>query len=974
MSKILKKYKAGIVEKLSAVLGLVIILLAVSLIFSPETHAASFTKPLECGAGPNLNLEAYFLIQPAVKSLGINQSSAKTNLVISIHGFKSSANSDFQALAKNSAAKSNGAFDYRAYDWKELADGFNSGKKSTGGTIPYLEQAQRVGRCIAYDVANSKYTYVHIIGHSLGATVADSMSDKLTELVGSRVKVSITGLDAYIGIMPQPFGENANFVDHYFARGGIDGSRTDWIIPNACNVDTTTLMTTSDNHGWPIKFYLQTISNPLKADYLGLGFAWHKEYTGSDPTYGKNGLCFKGQIVPLAPCTVACGPNPSPMPSPTPTPSPSPSPSTGTSCTTPIITQPVNNGDFASGAPVTIKWTTNCSRSYFEITGGPYSSPQTAGWISSKEYTYSQGLWSGPYNLRVKGRDSLLRQTAWSTTISFTIGGIGGPPANPPTPSCSGNAVVTDTTNICAGISDTSCHSLTALGLVSLKSVAPASGWTVIVSSQTDCSDNIGQYHQNTDVDSGVSAAAKSVRLEVVLPTDCPALLASGGIKTYRDLAFSENGGCRNVTLSQGGIPSFPAVGYPTGPRSLKFFGDHIDSAKVTVYSGENYTGTSCATYTQDVSDFLGCSDKVISMKVEPYTAPVKAKNIASDGSWDLDMSAATDTDPATYSLLGQSDSAGVVFPTSQKILGLVIHDRPGGNIQTIYVGFGGGESGNVIIDNIDMISAGVKCVTLAPFNVINARWATIKIITSGGNNGFSDMEIFAADGGTMRANIACPQINTTNAKPGVSAPPKNWVEPTQPTLQTPTCDSQTLFLYVVQNDSFSDKCPGGNVTAATDMPCGTAVNFNGSRSIVLPDNPKLNNGKLSISVCAKVGNKDGARTLFRREMGSGGNDQFTLEIRDGGKLSAKAYCYPALNGTVLVPDGWQVYGLIVDSPSGTLSTTIDGVIINTIPAPSPGTTCPTWTAGTGPLVLGNNREGHDYFVGDIAWLKVTTP
>lgn len=987
MHKTLKKYTGEIGKRLAAVLCSVLIILAVSSIISPETHAASFTKPSECGAGVNLNTEAYFFFgqpQPAVKSLGINQSSAKFNLVISIHGFNSWADSDFQALAKNSASKSNWVFEYKAYDWRDLANGFNSGMKSFGGTVPYTSQAERVGRCIAYDVANSKYTYVHIIGHSLGATVADSMWHKLRELVGSRVTVSITGLDAYVGIVPQSFGEKANgekanFVDHYFATGGLDGPLTNWHFPTACNIDATALMPVGINnnyHRWPVEFYLQTINSPTNSSYRGFGFALHKEYTTQNPVMG--GQCFKGRVEPLQHCflnNTCLEPNPTPSPKPSPNPSPSPSPSTGTSCTTPIITQPAAGRNFASGASVTLKWTTNCAKRYFEITGGPYSVPQTAGWISSSEYKYSQGLWSGPYTLRVKGRDSSFRETAWSTTIPFTIGGTGGLPTNPPPPTCSGNAVVTDTTNKCAGISDTSCHSLTTLGLGSLKSVAPTPGWTVIVSSKTDCSDSVGQYHQSTDVDAGVSAAAKSVSLEAVLPTDCPTLPTSGGIKTYRDLAFLENGGCRNVTLSQGGIPSFPAVGYPTGPRSLKFFGDHIDSTKVTVYGGENYTGTSCATYTQDVSDFLGCSDKVISMKVEPYIAPVKAKNITADGSWDLNMSAATDNDPATYSLLGQSDSAGVVFPTPQKILGLVIHDRPGGGIQTIYVGFGGGESGNVIIDNIDMISAGVKCVTLAPVNVIDARWVNIKVITSGGNNGFSDVEIFAADGGILRANIACPQINTTNAKAGVSAPPKNWVEPTQPTLQTPTCDSQTLFLYVAQNDSFSDKCPGGYVTAATDMPCGSAVNFNGSKTVDLPDNPKLNNGKLSISVCAKVGDKNGARTLLRREMGGGSNmDQFTLEIRDGGKLSAKAYCYPALNGTTVIPDGWHVFGIIVDSPSGTLSTTIDGVVINTIPAPSPGTSCPTWSSGTGPFVLGNNREGHDYFIGDMAWVKITTP
>jgi len=1049
--------------------------------WTKDAQAASFSKPSDCGETITLYPQSLTLFVPAVRPLEIDKNSSKRSLVITIHGFNSSATTEFQDMARKSAGEPSGPFDYIAYGWSQLASSLYSGTKVSLGQVPHLEQASRVGRCIAYDVANSQYTYVHVIGHSLGSTVADSFSKKLSELVGGYITVALTGLDAYTGVTPGNFGSAAAFTDHYLATD--DYPLTNWTFANACNVDVTSLKFdgsfTGGSHGWPIQFYLKTLDSPLQVNFKGLGFAYHREYTGITPIFSNR--CPQGQVIKLEPCLLNCSPTPAPTPTPTPTPTPNPTPSPGTSCTTPVVTQPTAGGNYAAnGSPVTIKWNTNCPSSYFEITGGPYTSPQTAGWRSGTQYTYAQGLWSGSYNLRVRGRDSQLRQTNWSTIVPFTVGSsspnptptppptsgascstptitqpssngnfpeggpvtikwstscpysyfeiTGGPYTSPqnagwitakeftyaqglwpgayslrvqgkdyqgrqtgwsstvnfavgnfaPTPACSGNGLIYDSTGRCAGVSDTSCHSLPSLGLNSLKSVTLNSGWSVVISSKTDCSDEIGRYQQSTTIDTGVASGAKAIRLEAILPSDCPELPPTGGIRAYREGGFREGGGCRNTTLSQGGIPSFPAVGYPNGPSSMKFFGDHIDRAQVTVYPGENYTGTPCATYTQDVSDFLNCNGKVISIKVDAFTPPTQALNIASEGQWDLDMSAALDNDPTTWSGVPHGGSVGVVFPTSQKILGLVVHDRPPDSvnpngINKIYVSFGGGVSGGMIIDNIDLVASGQRCAIIAPTTSIDARWVSIKLADSSGGNGFSDVEIFAADGGTIRPTIPCPKVYTDDAKPGVSAPPSNWVEPISSTLKTPACDSKTLMLFVAANDSFSDKCPSSGVIGATEaLPCGPSVHFNGARTINLTDSPQLNSGKLSISICAKI-DAWAASTFLRRELQNGGTtDQFMLGTRDG-NLSAHISCYPDIIGTKPISTGWHVLGLIFDAPNGTLSTTIDGVIVDTV-TNSPGTNCPSWDSGYGPLVLGNNRANADYFTGDIAWVKIATP
>ena len=129
----------------------------------------------------------------------------------------------------------------------------------------------------------------------------------------------------------------------------------------------------------------------------------------------------------------------------------------------------------------------------------------------------------------------------------------------------------------------------------------------------------------------------------------------------------------------------------------------------------------------------------------------------------------------------------------------------------------------------------------------VDARWLNIKLLDSGGDTGFADIELFEADGNTMRPTVPCPRWSTRTAEAAEVPPPTNWVQPVDPGIFGPSCDSETLFLYGSDGSGFVDKCPSGGIEPTEAQPCGPAMQFTGSNTVQLPDSPLLNRGDIEL-------------------------------------------------------------------------------------------------------------------------------
>ncbi|MGA3058098.1 MAG: peptidoglycan DD-metalloendopeptidase family protein, partial [Candidatus Limnocylindrales bacterium] len=144
-------------------------------------------------------------------------------------------------------------------------------------------------------------------------------------------------------------------------------------------------------------------------------------------------------VTPMPKPVVTPTPEPviTPMPKPVVTPTPEPKPPVS-SCSAPSLGAPAAGSSFGSAQDVSISWSTNCSQTYAELSGGPYASLSFGGWQTATSVHIGQ-MWPGTYTWHVKGKSASGQETGWSATRSFTIQNAAGPiVTNPPAP------VVTD--------------------------------------------------------------------------------------------------------------------------------------------------------------------------------------------------------------------------------------------------------------------------------------------------------------------------------------------------------------------------------------------------------------------------------------------------------------------------------------------------------------------------------------------------
>jgi len=212
----------------------------------------------------------------------------KSNLVLVTHGLNGSIQDKSGGFGANNLGQIAGAintfagssptlaqnWDVVVFDWSEFAAiGLNWCEAERRGA--------EIGRSLAdwmHENGLDRYSTVHLIGHSAGAWVIDSMANGLPSSISH-----LTFLDACVSKGKETIGQGAGAAgaaEQYFNRGDFDW--TEQKLERAVNVDVTMVdpnpsrMDLFHGHRWPIDWYLSTCQHhdpePLNEPGYGWGF------------------------------------------------------------------------------------------------------------------------------------------------------------------------------------------------------------------------------------------------------------------------------------------------------------------------------------------------------------------------------------------------------------------------------------------------------------------------------------------------------------------------------------------------------------------------------------------------------------------------------------------------------------------------------------------------------------------------------
>lgn len=183
------------------------------------------------------------------------------------------------------------------------------------------DEGGELGKCLALQ----KWSHIHLIGHSAGARLIQSVAD---EVGSNSTTIHCTFLDPFVGIrleQTSKYGGNTYWSEHYYSFdyetvGGHVYRVTESPLQFAYNVDITLLnkvrdygsfvstgnntyalcYKTATSHSWAVEFYQNTIIGNVSSLYDGFGFTLSKEGGGWDTAVRyKRGNGTKGSSEPL---------------------------------------------------------------------------------------------------------------------------------------------------------------------------------------------------------------------------------------------------------------------------------------------------------------------------------------------------------------------------------------------------------------------------------------------------------------------------------------------------------------------------------------------------------------------------------------------------------------------------------------------------------------------------------------------------
>lgn len=270
-----------------------------------QTHAF-LLNPLPAGSVP-----AASTVQTSLPEYGICPvpGEGQNSLVFITHGWINPdietvsqavafVNTMSNSIAQHLAGSGFNNWKVQGYLWTNLADI----PVHDGGPSLALIRAEQQGKMIGDSIVQAGYTDIHFIAHSAGAGMIQKATEEIKATSLVPVTIHCTFLDAYDGVyseMAYEYGAEAEWADSYFVRDEFQKyGWTGVVLPNAYNVDVTTLDPSSglfpwyeslglscseleSNHGWPPNFYQNSIENVISGSsimgYNGFGFPLSEE-------------------------------------------------------------------------------------------------------------------------------------------------------------------------------------------------------------------------------------------------------------------------------------------------------------------------------------------------------------------------------------------------------------------------------------------------------------------------------------------------------------------------------------------------------------------------------------------------------------------------------------------------------------------------------------------------------------------------
>ncbi|MEO9027542.1 MAG: hypothetical protein ABI413_01870 [Ktedonobacteraceae bacterium] len=329
----------------------------------------------------------------------------------------------------------------------------------------------------------------------------------------------------------------------------------------------------------------------------------------------------------------------------------------------------------------------------------------------------------------------------------------------------------------------------------------------------------------------GWNSRAKSLKIENRYDTSCNNNQSQNGILLYRNTNFDTGGGCVLLTVDNNDLGK--TLNFANG-SSLQFVGNYINHYQAVIYVDANY-GTSCGTFAVNQSDLLACFGKTASVRIQPYTPPTPANNLAPYAARDQAGSdAVVDNSLSTEWIAGHAKPIGFVFDQPQTIQDVVVFDRvqsstDNNQINKTQLVFSDG----TVINDIDMTSGGPRCAEVS-FPAKTVSWVNIVPTDSSGNNGYREVQIWDTAGSVSSQNNCVKKYQYTPVSGNGPTPIMQNIAPQLTGGTYSMQQGQINPVYVQATD------PGNNIvlSASNLPPSSTFIDYgHGLGSIAFASN-----------------------------------------------------------------------------------------------------------------------------------------
>ena len=261
---------------------------------------------------------------------------------------------------------------------------------------------------------------------------------------------------------------------------------------------------------------------------------------------------------------------------------------------------------------------------------------------------------------------------------------------------------------------------------------------------------------------------ADTIHIEKHRPTSCQP--GANGIIAFINTDYS--GGCLFIT---GDIPDLTSLNFDQVIVSIQFVGSYQNARQLVIYRQPNYKDE-CGAYWQNQSDLLQCARLALSVQVRPFIPPTPiptapgthyAGNVAPDAMLSPGGTrAVVDGNLQTEWIGSHMVELDLSWAFPVTIHRVVVWDRkqsPTDNnqINKLKLVFSDGTA----TGSIDMISQGPRCADIT-LPVKTITWLHIVPVDASGNNGYSEVEVWATTGPQYSNNTCVNKVTVPQTIP----------------------------------------------------------------------------------------------------------------------------------------------------------------------------------------------------------------